>query len=238
MIDELLLQQFLKKTVPDPEPAVIQQRVAELEKSLREKKKTLAEYCQETGQTEAQLRGRIATVIQWNAYSRKKISDDTAKRFYEANKDMFDGITIRASHIFLRTPANADAKTLQGVLQQMQAIQREVLQGKDFAEVAKKYSQDDTSAARGGDLGYFPQRGADPDPFIRTASYMKVGQISEPVRTDYGYHLIKLTDRKAGAKSTSFEEMKEDARLVCADELRQKVIAEQRKAAKIEVFLQ
>jgi parvulin-like peptidyl-prolyl isomerase len=138
--------------------------------------------------------------------------------------------------VFLKTPANADPKALQTVTQQMLAIQKEVLQGRDFAEVAKKYSQDDTSAARGGDLGYFPQRSADPDPFIRTTSFLKVGQVSEPVRTEYGLHLIKLTDRKAGTPTT-FEEMKEQARLMCVDDLRLQIIAEQRKAAKIEVYL-
>jgi parvulin-like peptidyl-prolyl isomerase len=236
MIDELLLQQFLKKNVPAPEPAVIQQRMAELEKSLAAKQKTLADYCKDTGQTEPQLRTRITTVVQWNAYARKKVSDEDAKRYYEANKDMFDGITVRASHVFLKLSANADAKQQQTVLQQLQTIQREALQGRDFAELAKKYSQDDATAARGGDLGYFPQRAADPDPFVRTASTMRVGQLSEPVRTDYGYHLIKLTDRKAG-KPTTYDEMKEESRLMCVDDLRLSVITEQRKAAKIEVFL-
>jgi parvulin-like peptidyl-prolyl isomerase len=236
MIDERLLQQFLRKNVPAPEPAVIDQRIAELDKSLKAKQKTLADYCNDTGQTEAQLRTRIATVIQWNAYVRKKISDEDVKRFYDQNKDLFDGVTIRASHIFLKLAPNADAKTQQTIMGQMQAVQREILQGRDFGETAKRYSQDDSTAPRGGDLGYFPQRSADPDPFTGTASKMKVGEVSEPIRTEWGLHLIKLTDRQAGKPST-FEEMKEEARLMCADDLRYSIMAEQRKASKVEVFL-
>jgi parvulin-like peptidyl-prolyl isomerase len=234
MIDELLLQQFVQKKVPAPDPAVIQQRVAELEKALQMQKKTLQTYCQETGQTEAQLRTRIATVIQWNAYARKQITDEQVKRFYDSNKDLFDGTTIRASHVYVKAPPG-DAKADQAAKQLMQTVHREALAGRDFAALAKKYSQDN-AAAQGGDVGYFPQRSSDPDPFIRTASNLKVGQISEPVRSEWGWHLIKLTERKAGKPST-FAEMQEEARLMCADELRLSVVAQERKTAKIEVML-
>jgi len=236
MIDELLLQQFLQKNVPAPEAGVIQQRIAELEKGLKAKSKTLQDYCRDTGQTEAQLHSRIATVIQWNAFVRKKVSDADVKRFYDQNKDLFDGITIRARHIFLKLPTHADAKTQQTIFGQMQAVQREILNGRDFAETARTYSQDDSTAPRGGDIGYFPQRAADAEPFTCAASKLQVGQVSEIVRTEHGLHLIKLTDRKAGKPST-FEEMKEEARLMCADDVRLALMAEQRKAAKIEVFL-
>jgi parvulin-like peptidyl-prolyl isomerase len=118
----------------------------------------------------------------------------------------------------------------------MLAIRQQALAGADFAELARKHGQD-ASAAQGGDLGWFPPSGkSETDPFLRTVSSMKVNEISHVVQTDYGFHLIKVTDRKAG-KPSNYEEVKDDARLLVAEELRMKIIEDMRKTAKIEVLI-
>ena len=76
----------------------------------------------------------------------------------------------------------------------------------------------------------------DADPFIRTASYLPVGQVSDVVRTDFAFHLIKVTERKPGTTST-FEEVKDSVRAVWADELKVNIITELRKTAQIDVKL-
>src|SRR5262249_52324902 len=114
------------------------------------------------------------------------------------------------------------------------AVRLELLKGADFATLARQYSSDKTSGEKGGDLGWFPPRKADPDVFIRTASAMKVGDVSGLVRTDYGLHLIKIMDYKPGKPST-FEEVQDAVRDVLADELKVSIILQQRREAKIEV---
>jgi len=236
LIDETLFQQFLRKNVPPPDPAVAQERLAELEKSLKARGKTLRQFYEDSGQSPERLLKDINAVVQWNAYVKKRISDEDVKRYYEEHKELFDGVMIRASQIFLRLPRQADAKTLAETRQKLQAIRQQALAGADFAELARKYGQDG-SAANGGDLGWFPPSGkSETDPFLRTVSAMKVNEISPIVQTDYGLHLIKVTDRKAGKPST-FEEVKEDARILAAEDLRYQIIQDMRKSAKIEILL-
>lgn len=235
MINELVLQQFLKRHVPPPDPGLVQARIKALEASLKADGRTLQDFYRDSGQTEAHLRGDIAALVQWNAYAAKRITAEDAQRYYEKHRELFDGVLLRASHIFIRCPASADSRTQQAARQKLQRLRQEILQGLDFSDAARKHSEDG-SAARGGDIGSFPPCGPETDTFVRAAAALNVGQLSDIVQTDDGFHLIKLTERKPGRSST-FEEVKEDVRLVCAEELRLQVIAEQRKAARIEMNL-
>ncbi|MCS7158950.1 MAG: peptidylprolyl isomerase, partial [Gemmatales bacterium] len=118
---------------------------------------------------------------------------------------------------------------------QLQVIRQEIANGLPFAEAAKKYSQDPSSAL-GGDLGYFPPRSHDADPFIRTASRLKVGEISEVVHTEFGCHLITVTDRKPG-KPTTFEQVRDLVLDMYVEEVKARVLLEERKKAKVEVLI-
>ena len=101
---------------------------------------------------------------------------------------------VRASHILLKTDGKDDAAvkaTAEDVLKQAKAP------GADFAALARKYSEDDSNAKNGGDLDFFGKGRMVPE-FDRVAFSMEPGQISDLVKTEYGYHIIKLTDKKAG----------------------------------------
>lgn len=100
---------------------------------------------------------------------------------------------VRASHILLKTEGKDDATVkakAEDVLKQAKAP------GADFAALAKKFSEDTSNASNGGDLDFFPPGRMVPE-FDAAAFAMQPGQISELVKTDFGYHIIKLTDRKA-----------------------------------------
>ncbi|MEH6388335.1 MULTISPECIES: SurA N-terminal domain-containing protein [Pseudomonas] len=97
----------------------------------------------------------------------------------------------RAAHILVEINDDEDA-----ALERAQEAYERIEAGADFAEVAKEYSDDSGSANRGGDLGFTVEGSFDPA-FDETLSSLEEGQVSEPVRTSYGYHLIKLTDLQA-----------------------------------------
>jgi peptidyl-prolyl cis-trans isomerase D len=125
------------------------------------------------------------------------VDDESLKTFYEKNKDQFVGPEQRqASHILIEGD-DAEAKA------KVDLIKQRLEQGEDFATLAAALSQDTGSAAEGGDLGLF-QRGV-MDPAFEQAvfSMTKIGEVSEPVKTEFGYHLIKLTAIQ-GAEGTSF----------------------------------
>lgn len=124
-----------------------------------------------------------------------KVSDEDLKKFYDQNKDKFKtGDQVKASHILLK--AEKEAKD---VLAQVKA-------GGNFEELAKKFSTDG-AASKGGDLGWFSKGSMIPE-FEKVAFTMKEGQISDVVKTKFGFHIIKLTGKRAAGERT-FEDVKE-----------------------------
>lgn len=236
MIDERLLKQMLAKAIPAPTAAEVNAKIAEVEKGLAAHKATVQSYLRETNQTMDQFRAGVAAELQWQSFVNQKLANVDLKAYYEQNKEMFDGVSIRVSHIVFAVPPGADPKAVAEATDRARNLRADLVKGLDFAEAAKKYSDDKNSGKAGGDLGYFPPRRGDSDPFLRAASALKVGEVSDVVRTDFGIHLIKQTERKAGAP-TQYEPMKEAVKAVWADELRVAVILEQRKAAKVEIKL-
>lgn len=113
-------------------------------------------------------------------------------RYYNENQEQYStGEQVRASHILFKTGPDQDEDA---VRQQAEAVLLEVKAGADFAELARQHSED-TSADAGGDLGLFG-RGAMVPEFEQTAFSLPVGATSELVRSTYGYHIIKVTDRE------------------------------------------
>ena len=110
---------------------------------------------------------------------------------------------VRASHILLKTEGKDDAT----VKAKAEEILKEAKGGADFAELAKKNSEDDSNAVNGGDLDYFGRGRMVPE-FDAVAFTMQPGQLSDVVKTQFGYHIIKLTDKKAGA-TRPIEEVKQ-----------------------------
>ncbi len=154
-----------------------------------------------------------------------KISDDDMKKFYEQNKDKFkSGEQIRASHILVK-----DEKTAQDVLAQLK-------KGAAFEDLARKYSSD-ASAAKGGDLGWFSKGAMVPD-FEKVAFSLKEGQLSDVVKTPYGYHIIKVTGKRP-AGTRSFEEVKDQIRTAMLPAKQQEVLQQlkesMKKSAKISI---
>jgi peptidyl-prolyl cis-trans isomerase C len=109
--------------------------------------------------------------------------DATKKVYEEAVKSMGTEQEVRARHILV--PTEDEAK----------AVLAEVKKGTDFAELAKQKSKDPGAAAEGGDLGYFGKDQMVPE-FAETAFNLNKGQVSDPVKTQFGWHIIKVEDKR------------------------------------------
>ena len=148
------------------------------------------------------------------------VSDDEVRRFYETNHARYaQDEQRRASHILIAVDAGADAAQKQAARARAEQLLRQVRRNPaQFAEVARKNSQDPGSAVQGGDLGWF-RRGAMVKPFDDAVFGMKPGEISDLVETQYGYHIIRLD----GVKGRGFDEIKPQA----ADDLRRQKAMQQ-----------
>ncbi len=238
LIDEMILEQFLRKNGAKIEPAEVDKEIVRLQTRMKEQKAdyTMADFYRDSGLNESQLRINIVKMLQWAAYVKGRITDTDVKRYYDENRVFFDKVTVRASHILLRLPATATEAEKQAAHKKLTDLRQEILAGKiDFAEAAKKHSQCST-APGGGDLGFFSRKWMMEESFSKAAFDLKVNEVSDVVTTSFGLHLIKVTERRPGQPS-DFEKIKEEVRDCCVEELHQALLAEQRKLAKIEINL-
>lgn len=177
-------------------------------------------------QLQARLRiqknGAIArAVVQKYIAEKSDVTDERLREHYEKNKAAFTSEEqIAASHILLKTEAEA------------QAALKEIKQGKDFAEVAKAKSTG-PSAPQGGALGTFGRGRMVPE-FEKAAFALKKGDVSEPVKTQFGYHIIKVTDRTESAPQ-SFDEVREDIRRTLISEYVESLLDDLQNKAKVEI---
>ncbi len=154
------------------------------------------------------------------------IAEADLKAYYDQNAQRLSGTEERrASHILLAAPKSAPEADRQKAKATAAELLAQIRKAPDsFAELARKNSQDPGSAPAGGDLDFFP-RGAMVKPFADAAFSMKKGEVSDIVETEFGYHLIKLTDIKA-PKQRSFEEMKPELEADFKKQQAQKKFAE------------
>ena len=162
-----------------------------------------------------------------------------AKDFYDKNPDRFkqpEG--VRASHILIMANDKADEATKKTARAKIDGLLKRVKAGEDFAALAKENSQDG-SASQGGDLGFF-QRGRMVPAFDQAAFALKPGEVSEVVTTEFGYHIIKLTEKKE-ASTVPFEQVKPQVVEFLSNQKKQQrvdsFIQEAKKRAKIEVLV-
>src|SRR5689334_16377481 len=130
--------------------------------------------------------------------NRTQVSAEDIQRYYEDNKQQYSTPEqVRASHILLKTEGKDDAT----VKKQAEDLLAKVKAGADFAKLATQYSEDTASKVKGGDLDFFPKGQMVPE-FDKVAFSLKPGEISDVVKSQFGYHIIKVTDKKPAAKKT------------------------------------
>jgi foldase protein PrsA len=146
-----------------------------------------------------------------------KISNEDAKKYFEENKDSF--IKIRASHILLKTEDEA------------KKVEERLKKGEKFNDLAYELSIDKVSAAKGGDLGYFT-KGQMVEEFDNAAFALKVGEVSGIVKTDYGFHIIKVDD-----KVDQYDKLKEDVIASLKEKKYNEYLTKLRDEADVKIYL-
>jgi peptidyl-prolyl cis-trans isomerase C len=236
LIDQALMRQFLAKNARPADPPEVNRKLAEMETLLRKQGKTLQDVCREANQTEAQFKAGLAQHLQWYAFAREHLSDADMETYYKEYKDLFDKVTVRVSDIFLPLPSTATETERAQTRARLAELRAQLAAGRiDFAAAAKANSRGPT-AETGGDLGYIPRKWVVEEPVARAAFSLGVGQLSDVIETEYGLHLVLVTDRKAGQPS-DLAKIKDDVREVCIEDMYFNILAQQRKASRIEINL-
>ena len=149
----------------------------------------------------------IKALIDSEVVRKISLSDKQIRAFYDDNPDLFQRPEqVKASHILIAVPEGADEEKKAEALAAIQALKTRIDNGENFATLAMEHSAC-PSKAKGGDLGFFGREQMVP-PFSEAAFALAPGQVSDVVETRFGYHLIRVTEKKA-AQTMAFNDVKE-----------------------------
>ncbi|MFQ5450006.1 MAG: peptidylprolyl isomerase [Nitrospinaceae bacterium] len=192
---------------------------AVFEHKLKDSGMTLDEY-----REELRVDLIMDRVIKKEVEPQIKIDEKDLKAYYDKNIGRFrTGDKVRASVILIKIPKTPGAEGENMAREKIESILKRVREGTDFADLAQRFSQD-SIASRGGDLGFFSKNQM-LKAFSNRAFNMKVGEVSDIFRTNHGFHILKVTDKKPGLTRT-FESEKENIRKI----LKEKKLAQATRA--------
>jgi peptidyl-prolyl cis-trans isomerase C len=237
LVNFQLLNQFLAAQRVEVPPAKIDEQIERMKEQMkRENQPDLATLLDQNGSSMEDLRKELATKLRWSEFSKTKAQDASLRKFLNENRDRFSGTRVRASHILLSVKPNATREEKEQVRQKLEAIRKEILGGRiSFAAAANKYSEDPANTGgAGGDLDYFTLDSGFVEEFADAAFKLKKGEISEPVETPFGIHLIQVTDRQEG-RLPDFEKSKPYIAQAYDMQLQKQIVTAERKTAKIDI---
>ena len=207
--------------------------------------KAFQDQMAQAGMTPEKLKENIRTGLQQSRWMKSQVkttdvTDEQAKTFYESNiKEFEQPQTVKASHILFMVDPDASADVVKQKEEAAAKAAERAAAGEDFTKLAKELSEEPGASESGGDLGFFPKDRMVPE-FAEVAFAQKVGDISKPVKTQFGWHVIKVTDKKE-AGTVPFDQVKEQVvsylKSTSQREAVQAVLNKLKESAKIETFL-
>ncbi len=208
---EILLQESREQKIDIPDASVTEHMTKfksqfpapeAYEKALKELNVSETELKEKTQKGLA-----VESLIKAQVSSKINITDADRRTFYDSNPKFFkQPEQVQARHILIKSDAKDDEAKQKEALEKIKKVQERVTAGEDFTALAKELSEG-PSGKNGGDLGFFG-RGQMVKPFEEAAFGLKPGETSDIVKTQFGYHLIRVTEKKAES-TIAFEEVKE-----------------------------
>lgn len=232
LIQSRLVAQYVAAKNITVDTKEVDAAIADIKKRVADAGIEFAMVLKAQGLTDETLKEQIATDMAVDKYANAAVTDEKAEAHFNAHKQEFDGTQVKASHILLKYDEQSTAAEKKAANDKIAAIQQAILDGADFGEAAKKHSAC-PSSAKGGDLGFFG-KGQMVKPFSDAAFGMKAGQMSQPIETEFGVHLIKVTGVKPG--EAKFAEAKDVVRSALIRQLLEQTAAEQRKITKVQIM--
>jgi peptidyl-prolyl cis-trans isomerase C len=241
--DELIAQESRKLKIDDIEERVAQKVKAletkygageGVEKYLKRRSLTLEDF-----RKSARARVYVDEYLKRQGILDPEIPEDRIRQMYQEDPESFRREeAVKVSHVLIAVDEHAGAEAKEQARKKAEQIHTEIVQGKDFAEMAKKHSNCN-SASGGGDLGFI-KRGYMPKEFEKAAFALEKDAVSEVVKTKFGYHTIKVFDKQS-AGIAPYENVRDFIRKYLQQEESKKKLAshivELRKKSKLEILL-
>ena len=204
-LNKIIEQQILVQASRKVAIADIEKRADEKLESMKgnfASEEEFKQYLKAKGMTAKSLMISTKQRIRMNEYLKSRglakphVSEEEIKKFYEQKKDgLKRKESVMVSHILARVAKDAEPVERRKAVERAKDLRRRVVAGKDFAVIAGKYSDCARTKQAGGDLGYI-KRGFMPPEFDKVAFTLKMGEVSNVIETEFGYHIIKVVDKK------------------------------------------
>ena len=173
----------------------------QFEKDLKSQELTLEQHLKQVGLTREDFRRSLAWKLSWQRYVEKQLTEENLQKFFERYRREYDGSELRVAQILFKLAADADAAAIAAAKDKAAALKAKIAAGEiAFAAAAKQHSQA-PSAAAGGDIGWIERRRPMPEDFSKLAFALKPGEISEPLVSPFGVHLVTVLEVKPGTKT-------------------------------------
>lgn len=210
------------------------QRIDENEKPLTEK--ALDEYLQNEALAQAvantnvldnqlveaevnEFRKQLLVNRYFEKFLNDKASEEAIRNYYNSHKEDYASAKVHVAHILVRSRGSSSDVEKAAKLTRIREAHAKLLSGMSFEEAAETYSEDKRSAAKGGDLGWIARDAVD-EAFAKAAFNIPEGDISEPIESDLGYHIIKVLEAPVESFE-AFEKVKGDIRYQLRQEAKQ-----------------
>lgn len=211
-IERYLIAEFLKQQKVVAPPDLVDLRVYELEELIGRRGAKPADLYAKVGLSPEQVREELALGAAWETYVEQSVTGDQLRAYFDRHKAELDGTRVRVSQIFLKGTSPAERAA---AVTRLKQVRQQIASGQQtFAAAAKAVSQS-PSGQQGGDVGWVLGRGQLPVPVSQAALALQVGELSEPVESPAGTHLVTVTERQPGQLS------REDARPQILEQLGQ-----------------
>jgi parvulin-like peptidyl-prolyl isomerase len=200
VIDRRLVLRKLIQQGDVASPADIDHALAKLEKQVTDQGVALNEHYLQLGATRDDVKQALQWKLSWQKYLAKHLTDANLQTYFERHRRDFDGTELKVAHLLIK-PAGRDGEAGAAAVKQAEQLRQSITGGKlSFAEAAKQHSAG-PSAKDGGDIGWIQRREPMPEAFSAVAFALKPGEVSPPVTTTFGVHLIQVQEVKAGTKT-------------------------------------
>jgi parvulin-like peptidyl-prolyl isomerase len=228
LIDRELIRAFLlsRKTVADPD--LVELRSVELEELIRRRGKEPAELLRELGLSPQHLQQELSLAAAWEQYIEQTVTVDELQARFQQDRTVFDGTRVRVRHLF-RKAGSPEARIAEE--QRLKILRDEIVAGKrTFIDAVKTESQS-PSREKEGDIGWIVGLGQLPDSVARGALNLKTNDISPPIPSPLGVHLLQAIEHEPG--QLSLEDARPQLLSLIAQERWTTTVRELRKTAKI-----
>lgn len=223
LIGEKLLEQEVKKYEDKIDEEQVDKYITRLRMDKHLSEAEFRAQLQASGMTYDELRKRArldlekAMMIEQEVRAKISVSDAAIKTYYDAHKEDFtiSKERLKLAQILIALPANPTAAQLADAQKKAATIRARALKGDDFGDLARVYS-DDVSKSNGGELGWFAP-GDINDAILAAVKPLKTGEVSAPVRTSHGIHIVKLEEHEVPGV-VPLSEVKEQIRNELVDE--------------------